>query len=283
MLKIGDYNKLEVSRAAHGGCYLKTGDPVQPEVYLPKKDTPGRMHPGDILRVFVYNTSKHQLGATSMMPLAKVGEFASLEVKEVTSFGAFLDWGIEKDLFVPRKHWKDPLHKGEKAVVFLTLDYEKRGVLGTCELEPHFSEPGEELEPNQEVDLLVFSASRLGFDVVIEKKYRGLVYRSETFEPVQVGDHKRGFIKKIREDGQIDVMLQPHGYKKSVELASDTILKALKRNGGFLPLTDKSKPEEIYDQLQMSKKVFKKTIGGLYKSGDILIRGDGIELIDSDK
>jgi len=134
------------------------------------------------------------------------------------------------------------------------------------------------LSPNQKVSLLVFSESRLGFEVVIDNTYRGLIYHDEIFESVKVGDRKTGFIKKIREDGQVDAALQPQGYKPAADMAGETILKALKREGGFLPLHDKSTPRDIYDRLKMSKKLFKKTIGGLYRDGTISIKADGIEL-----
>lgn len=281
MLKIGDYNTLKISHFARGGCFLETGEPKQPEVYLPKKEAPAGTRPGDRLKVFIYNESKDSLGATTGMPLARVGEFAALRVKDVTSFGAFLDWGITKDLFVPRKFWDRPLHKGEIVVVYLKLDYEQWGVMGTCQLDHFLTIPPADLKVNQEVSLLIFSESRLGFEAVIDGSFRGLLYHDEIFESLKIGDRKTGFIKKIREDGQVDAALQPQGYKPAADMAGEAILKALKREGGFLPLHDKSSPRDIYDRLKMSKKLFKKTIGGLYRDGTITIRKDGIELSKS--
>jgi hypothetical protein len=278
MLKIGDYNTLKVTRLSRGGCYLESGEPRQQELYLPKKETPPGTRPGQSLKVFVYNESRQTLGATTAVPLARVGDIASLSVKEVTSFGAFLEWGIGKDLFVPRKYWKQPLHKGDRAVVHLRLDFEKLGVIGTCDVEPCLTSGSGSLEPNQEVRLILFEATRLGYKVAIDGMYQGLLYHGDIFESVKVGDEKTGYIKKIREDGQIDVVLQPQGFKPASDAAGEAIQKALRRAGGFLPLHDKSRPEDIYSHLKISKKLFKKTIGVLYKEGVIEIQEDGIRL-----
>lgn len=279
MLKIGDYNTLQVARLARGGCFLESGDPIQPEIYLPKGETPPGVRPGRSIEVFVYNESKEKLGATTRVPLAKIGDFASLTVKEVTSFGAFLEWGISKDLFVPRKYWEKPLHKGERAVVYLRSDFEGRGIIGTCLIEEHLSVDAGDLQLNQEVDLILFAVSRLGYSVIIDGRYEGLLYHSDIFETVQVGDEKTGYIRKIREDGQIDVALHPQGFVQASDAASETILKALRRAGGFLPLHDKSRPQEIYASLKISKKLFKKTIGVLYREGAIEILEDGIRMV----
>jgi hypothetical protein len=279
MLKIGDYNTLKISRFDRGGCYLETGEAKQAEVYLPKRETPEGTRPGDRLKVFIYNESKDRLGASTGMPLARVGEFAALRVKDVTSFGAFLDWGIAKDLFVPRKFWNRPLHKDETVVVYLKLDYEQWGVMGTCQFDNFLSEAPADLRANQEISLLIFSKTRLGFEAVLDGRYRGLLYHDEIFEPLKIGDRKTGFIKKIREDGLVDVSLRPQGFRPAADMAGEIILKALRKEGGVLPLHDKSSPREIYDHLRMSKKLFKKTVGVLYREGTIKIREDGIELL----
>ncbi len=279
MLKIGDFNTLKVKRIARGGCYLDGGDR---EIYLPKAETPKRAAPGTSLLVFVYNESKNSLGATTVQPIAKVGDFAPLPVVSTTEFGAFMHWGIHKDLFVPKKNWLHSLHAGDVAVTYLMLDYEKNGVIGTCRLESHFDRDTAKLDFNQEVELLVWEKTKLGVMVVIDNRYEGLLYHGEIFEPIKIGDRKTGYIKKVREDGLVDVILQPQGFKPASEQAGHTILTALKRAGGFLPLHDKSEPQEIYERLQMSKKLFKKTVGTLYKQQLITIRDDGIELIRSE-
>ncbi|MFO7730185.1 MAG: S1-like domain-containing RNA-binding protein [Spirochaetia bacterium] len=275
MLEIGDYNTLRVVKVARGGCYL---DGDSREIFLPKADTPAGTVPGDELQVFVYNDGRDSLGATMKVPLAKVGDFAALKVVSTADFGAFLDWGLDKDLFVPKKNWNEPLNAGDTAVVYLMLDYEQTGVIGTCLLDPYFDPETEDLQFNQEVSLIVWEFTKLGAKVVIDNRYCGLLYRGEIFEPLKIGDRKTGYVKKVREDGLVDVILQPQGFLPASEQAAATILDALKRAGGSLPLHDKSEPREIYDRLQMSKKLFKKTIGALYKEQKITIHQDGIEL-----
>src|SRR6056297_794857 len=275
MLKIGDFNTLKIIKTSRGGCYLDGG---QREIYLPKADTPRGAAPGGELEVFVYNDGKNSVGATSRQPTAKVGDFAPLKVVSAADFGAFLDWGIEKDLFVPKKNQSSPLNEGDTAIVYVMLDYEQTGVIGTCLLDPHFDTDTSKLEYNQEVSLLVWDITKLGAQVVIDNRYSGLLYHSEIFEPIKIGDRKKGYIKKVRDDGLVDVVLQPQGFLPASEQAAATIITALKRGGGFLPLHDKSEPKEIYSRLKMSKKLFKKTIGALYKEKKINLREDGIEL-----
>lgn len=281
MIQIGKFNTLTVTRVFKGGCYLAEQEAAGGEIYLPKAETPKNIRPGDTITVFIYNESKNKLGATTQTPKAEVGDFASLTVVTVTIFGAFLEWGISKDLFVPKKYWRSPLREGEKTVVYLTLDYEKKGVIGTCLLSSHFHTDTENVEPNQKVDLIVWDITDLGAQVVIDNRYSGLLYRSEIFEPIEIGDEKEGYIKKIREDGLVDVSLQPQGFRPSTEMARETVLHALRESDGFLPLHDKSRPEEIQRRLNISKKLFKKTIGILYKEGVITIGDSGITLVAS--
>jgi len=278
MLKIGDFNTLKVLRMQRGGYILESGEPKQPEIYLPKREVEKPVRPGSEIRVFVFNESKQILGATTSEPLARVGEFAALRVKDITSFGAFLDWGIGKDLFVPRKFWLQPLHRDTLAIVYLKLDYEKWGVMGSCEVERFLREDTEELESNQEVQLLLYEKTRLGYKVIIDNSWPGLLYHGDIFEPVCAGDIKSGFVKKVREDGQVDVVLHPQGFRASSDAARDTLLEALKQAGGFLPLHDKSEPGEIYSRLHISKKLFKKTIGVLYREGLLILSEEGISL-----
>jgi uncharacterized protein len=276
MISIGDYNTLAVSRLFKGGCFLEANYTSQPEIYLPKKDTPKNAYPGLLLEVFIYNESQDKLGATSSLPKARVGDFAALEVVEVTDFGAFLDWGIPKDLFLPKRKWRTTLRPGEKVLVYVTLDYEKTGVIGDCALERYIKRDTTGLQTNQEVRLLVWEKTKMGVKVIIDNAYSGLLYRNELFEELKTGEHKKGFIKQIREDGLVDVSLQPQGFKPASEAATKTIMSALHRGGGFLPLHDRSSPEEIYESLHMSKRIFKKTLGTLYKEGRIQIDSDGI-------
>jgi hypothetical protein len=291
MINIGQYNELTVERidksggahlaerpAGDGGAVLRGTGGADRTFYLPKYDVPKGTRSGDSLTVFIYNDAKDSLKATTKKPKAVVGDFAALEVKNALDFGAFLDWGIPKDLFVPRKYQPNPLKAGEIAVVYLHLDYEKTGIMGNCKLEEFFSGQVEGLEENQEVELIVYGLSPLGASVVVDNKYQGLTYRNEIFEEIKVGDRKTGYIKKIREDGKLDVALQRQGFLAASADAGETILQALRDAQGFLPLHDKSSPSAIKNRLGMSKKIFKKTIGVLYKEGRITLEETGIRL-----
>jgi hypothetical protein len=292
MIHIGDYNSLTVTRLARGGCLLDGGEAG--EIYLSKKETPRGTRPGDRIRVFVYNESKENLGATTVEPIAKTGDFAPMVVTSVEHFGVFLEWGISKDLFVPLKHLpqrekphrgkghshgkgeRQELQRGDVLVVYLTLDYEGRGVIGTTHLSSHFDRNTSSLEPNAEVDLIVFEMTKMGARVIIENRWEGLLYHGEIFEPLKVGARRRGYVKKIREDGLVDAALRPQGFVPASQQARETILAELDRAGGFLPLHDKSDPKQIRERLHMSKKLFKNTVGTLYKDGKIVIEESGI-------
>lgn len=309
MIKIGKYNELIVEKTdksggallgeggqdtlqapagsapgsgAQGGGSAGAAGTEEQSFYLPKYEVPKGTRAGDTLVVFIYNDAKDSLKATTKKPKAIVGDFAALEVKSALDFGAFLDWGIPKDLFVPRKYQKHPLKAGEIAVVYLHLDYEQRGIMGNCKVERFFTREIEGLEENQEVELIVYDLSRLGASVVVNNKYQGIVYRSETFEDVKRGDKKTGYVKKIRDDGKIDAALQRQGFLAAAEDAKEIILQALKDSKGFLPLHDKSSPADIKNTLGMSKKIFKKTIGVLYKERKIIIDNSGIKGFNKD-
>lgn len=275
MLKIADYNTLVVKELAKGGCYLEGGTR---NVYLPKIDVPRGARVGDRLRVFVYNDTRTILKATTMPALAVCGDFVALRVKSVTEFGAFLEWGIPKDLFVPLAYQQGPLHEGETVVVRLVQESDSSGVVGTCQLYSQFDPGREDLQEGQEVDLLVYKQTDLGWAVVVNNRYRGILYHNEIFEKLKVGDKSRGYIKKLRSDGRIDAVLQRQGFRAASQDARTVIMQALEDAGGFLPLHDKSSPELIKNRLNLSKKIFKKVIGGLYKEHLISIEGGGIRL-----
>ena len=274
MLKIGKFNKLKISEKQKGGAYLTDGKDT---VYLPKIDVPSGTREGDELNVFIYNDSKDSLKATTTAPIAELGDFACLTVKSVTDFGAFLDWGIEKDLFVPVREQYNKLYKGDNAIVYVILNYEENGVIGTTRLRRYFHKDIEKLKNGQKVELLVYSKSKLGMLVIIDNKYPGLIYKNEIFEKIEIGDKRTGYIKKLREDNKIDVSLKPQGYKAVINERT-VILDALKNADGFLPLNDNSDPGQIKKTLNMSKKLFKKTIGGLFRNEVIIIDEDGIYL-----
>ena len=274
MLEIGKFNKLVVSRSVDFGMYLESD---HGDILIPKKYVPEGTKIGDALDVFVYTDSEDRLIATTLEPYGIVGEFAAMRVKDVTNFGAFLDWGIEKDLLVPNSEQHRKLHVGQMTVVRLCLDERTERVIGVGKLNPFLSKDFSALQEGQAVNLMVYDHTDLGIMVLIDDQYSGMLYENEVFEPLEIGDKKKGFIKKIRPDGKIDVRLFKEGVA-AIDASKDTILKKLKASDGFLPYHDKSDTDAIKEAFQMSKKSFKKAIGGLYKEGKIQILDDGILL-----
>lgn len=276
MLKIGSYNELIVQRKVDFGLYL---NPKEEEVLLPSKYVPKNTKVGDRLKVFVYTDSKDRPVATTLAPRAVVGEFAYLEARSIVSFGAFLDWGLEKDLFVPKSEQQVRMNVGRKYVVKVCLDEQTNRVYGTTRIARSCEQPPTDLVRGQKVRILVYSLTKIGIMAVVDSRYTGLLYRSETYEPLAIGDERVGYINRIRENGKIDLSLKAPGYA-SVSGSSSRVLEVLKRSGGFIACSDRSTPEKIERLFMMSKKEFKRTIGGLYKRGKIDIRKDGIQLKD---
>ena len=274
MLEIGKFNDLEVLREVDFGYYLHSD---KGDILIPRKYVPEGTKIGDILHVFVYTDSEDRLIATTLNPIAVVGEFAAMRVKDVTNFGAFLDWGIEKDLLVPNSEQHRKLYVGQTTVVRLCLDQRTERVIGVGKLNPFLKKDLSALEEGQAVNLMVYDQTDLGFMVLIDDQYSGMLYENEVFEPLEIGARRKGFIKKVRPDGKIDVRLYKEGVA-GIDASKDIILKKLKASKGFLPYHDKSDTEDIKRAFQMSKKSFKKAIGGLYKEGKIQILEDGILL-----
>ncbi|MFC6997340.1 CvfB family protein [Rufibacter roseus] len=276
MLNLGDYNYLEVLRDVEHGLYLGSDDG---DILLPRKYVPEGTAIGDMISVFVYRDSEDRIIATTLEPKAKVDQFACLQVKDVTNFGAFMDWGLEKDLLVPLSNQHEDLHTGQWALVYLYLDENSDRIVGSTKLAPFLSYEPIKLQEGDKVNLLIGPEKALGYQVIVNNSYLGMLYRNEVFRPLQPGEFTQGFVKKVREDDKLDVSLQKQGYGE-IEHAADTILQRLKADkNGFLPLTDKSEPEKIYQTLGMSKKTFKKAIGALYKQGVVQLQPEGIQLI----
>lgn len=274
MLKIGNYNTLKVVKEVDFGLYLESG---KGEILIPSKYVPQNTRIGDELEVFVYTDSEDRLIATTLSPIAVVGEFAAMTVKDVTDFGAFLDWGIQKDLLVPNNEQHRKLYKGQKTVVRVCLDPRTDRVVGVGKLGPFLSKDTSELEEKQEVSLLIYEETDLGYMAIIDNQYPGMLYRNEVFEPLEVGDTRLGYIRKIREDGKIDLRLNKEGVAAIVD-GKDIVLNKLKSEGGFLPYHDKTDADVIKEVFQISKKTFKKAIGGLYRDGSIVLLENGIKL-----
>lgn len=274
MLKIGNYNTLKVVKEVDFGLYLESG---KGEILIPSKYVPQNTRIGDELEVFVYTDSEDRLIATTLSPIAVVGEFAAMTVKDVTDFGAFLDWGIQKDLLVPNNEQHRKLYKGQKTVVRVCLDPRTDRVVGVGKLGPFLSKDTSELEEKQEVSLLIYEETDLGYMAIIDNQYAGMLYRNEVFEPLEVGDTRLGYIRKVREDGKIDLRLNKEGVAAIVD-GKDIVLNKLKSEGGFLPYHDKTDADVIKEVFQISKKTFKKAIGGLYRDGSIVLLENGIKL-----
>jgi predicted RNA-binding protein (virulence factor B family) len=276
-MEVGKYNTLQILRGTSVGMYL--GDEEGNDVLLPHKYIPENAQIGETIEVFIYRDSEDRLIATTLKPLILLNQFAILEVVAATQFGAFLDWGLEKDLFVPFKEQNHKLQKGQYVPVYLYLDEQTDRVVASAKVHKYFKNlDGVDLDEGQEVDLLVFEKTELGHNVVVNNLYKGLVYENETFRRLAWGDTTKGYVKLIRDEGKIDISLQPLGFLKTLEPNQKAILDKLQQSGGTLNLSDSSDPIEIQEVLEMSKKAFKKAIGVLYKDKKILIKDDSIVL-----
>lgn len=274
IIQIGKFNKLEVLKRTDFGIYV--GDDVE-EILMPNKFVPEGTEIGDKIDAFVYTDSEDRMIATTVKPKIMLHEFAFLKVNQMTSFGAFLEWGVEKDLLVPFKEQQTRMEEGKSYVVYMYLDEVTDRLVGSSHLNKFLEKDHIPLEEWQEVTVLISQETDLGFKAIINQKYLGLIYKNEIFSNVQVGDTTTAYVKQIRPDMKIDLSLQPLGVKV-IEPTANKLYEILKERGGFLPLHDGSNPEEIYKELQMSKKVFKKAVGSLYKKRMILLEPKGIRI-----
>lgn len=275
-IRLGDYNVMTVTKEVDFGLYLDGGD--EGEILLPSRYVPKGCRPGDELEVFVYLDQDERPVATTQRPLAKVGEFACLRVAWVNEYGAFLDWGLMKDLFCPFREQKMRMMKDHYYVVYVTIDDESYRIMATAKVERHFDPSPPEYLPGDEVELLVWQKTDLGFKVIIDNRFQGLVYANRVFRPLRMGDRLRGYVDGVRPDGKIDVSLQPSGRRHTEEF-SETLLAYLRDNGGHCSLGDKSPAELIADTFKVSKKTFKRAVGDLYRRRLITIGDDGITLV----
>lgn len=276
MAKIGKYNVLKAVRRTDNGMYLDGED--LGEILLPKKFVPEELKPEGEIEVFIYKDSEDRLVATTKKPIAIVDEFALMRVVSISTAGAFLDWGLEKDLMVPYREQKRKMEVGRSYVVAVYLDTQSNRIAASAKLDYFLDNLPAEYEENQEVDLIIWQKTELGYKVIINNSHSGIIYNNEIFQEVNIGDNLKGYIKKLRNDEKIDVTLSKPGYEKVGGLA-EQILDAIKASNGFLPLNDKSDPELIQKQFGISKKNFKKAIGSLYKEKLIEICDEGIKLL----
>lgn len=276
MVEIGKYNTLKIIKDLDFGVYLDGGNGL--EILLPARYVPKNIKPGDEVDVFIYHDNEGRLIATTAQPKATVGQFEFMQVKSVSNAGAFLDWGLMKDLLVPFREQKMPMREGKWYLVYLRVDHVTGRVMASARIEKFLDNVPPLYEPNQEINLLVADETEIGYKVIINNQHWGMVYHNEVFRRLEKGEHVKGYIKEVREDQKIDVSLSPLGYQRIGGIAG-IILEALKMQGGFLPVHDKSEPEVIYSLFQCSKKAFKQAVGTLYKQHLITIREDGIQLV----
>jgi predicted RNA-binding protein (virulence factor B family) len=275
MLAIGKMNKLSVDRIVDMGAYL-TSD--QGEVLLPKKYVPENLNAGDSIEVFVYIGDQDNLVATVNKPHAVLGDIATLQVVDITDYGAFLDWGLEKDLLLPNGLMLKPVVPGQKCVVKLVID-EKTGRVTACsKLRRHLNQNNKMMKPGDEVSVLFFDENEVGYVGIINDSFVGMLHNPDATKPIEIGDTLTVYIKRVLPEGLTELSLRKVGYQAVVE-SRPQILDALESAGGFLPFTDKSSPEEIREQFDMSKKAFKRVVGTLYKEKKIMIEDDGIRLV----
>ncbi|HBC73756.1 MAG: GntR family transcriptional regulator [Candidatus Wallbacteria bacterium GWC2_49_35] len=275
MLKIGDYNTLKVSHKTDFGFYLDSRDGYN--ILLPNKYVPSGLKEGDEIEVFVYTDSEDRPIATTQKPLARAGEFACLMVRDVNDTGVFLDWGLEKNLLLPYSEAPRDLKPGHKCVVYVSLDKASKRIFASAKFDKHIEKKEIALSEGQAVKLMVARFTPNGVLAIIDDKYAGIIYESEIFEKINIGDKLSGFVKKVRPDNKIDLTIRK-GARDEVEAAKNKIMAKLLEKDGFLKLNDKSSPDLIKQRLQMSKLTFKKAIGGLYKDRKILIGPEGISI-----
>lgn len=275
MLTLGTYHTLSLSREIDHGYILKEDKGA--EVLLPGNLAFRELQKGENVRVFIYKDGEERITATMQDPRITLHQMAALKVKDITRHGAFLDWGLDKDLFLPHSEQTTKLQKGHLYLVYLYLDEETDRLVASMKIDRLLDNSTLSVEEKEKVDLWILDQTDLGYNVAINEKHRGLIYHNEFFADISYGDKTTGYIKQIRPDHKIDVTLRPIGYDK-VEARADFILDRLKKSDGYLNLHDKSDPDEIKDRLKMSKKTFKKAIGLLYRKNIIDIRDDGIYL-----
>jgi len=275
-MNIGKVNSLKVSRDTPHGLFLV--DEEGEDVLLPGKYLRGDEKEGDYIDVFIYNDSEDRIVATTEVPKILLDQFAVLKVVDVNKFGVFLDWGLDKDLLVPFKEQNKKMVLGKQYVVRMYLDDDTDRLVATAKIKKFLSNDQLKIKEKDKVNLTVFNKSELGFDVIINNEHLGLIYRNEVFTPIEIGDQLVGYVKHIREDGKIDVSLQPD-ILTHLDNSSEVILNALKANDGILHISDKSSPEAIYEAFHMSKKSFKKAVGILYKRRMVALDGEQITLL----
>lgn len=275
-IKLGEYNKLIVVKNVDFGLYLDGGKAG--EILLPSRYIPEGTQIGDELDVFIYLDQEERIIATTETPICKVGDFAYLEAKWVNEYGAFLGWGLMKDLFCPFREQKKKMQLGESYIVHVHIDEESYRIVASAKVDRYLSKEPCPYKTGEEVDLLVWQKTELGFKVIINNQYAGLIYSDQVFSYIHTGDRLKGYIQTVRPDGKIDVTLQKNGRQQTLDFSS-TLLDYIKEHNGICPFGDKSEAEDIYREFQVSKKVFKKAVGDLYKKKIITVSPLELKLV----
>ena len=277
-MQLGEYNTFEILRDTDPGLFL--GDNEGNEVLLPNRYVPEEFNIGDKIEVFVYLDNEERPVATTDKPYITKGDFSLLRCNQVTKYGAFLDWGLVKELFCPFKEQAFKMKAGGWYLVHCYLDEETERLVASSKTNRFLDNKELTVSKFDEVDLIISHPSEIGMNVIVNKKHLGLVFKDDIFKDISVGDRLKGIVKKVRQDNKLDILLSQIGYR-NIEPNAEIILKELNDNSGFIPLHDKSDPDDIKHQLQMSKKSFKKAIGALYKERLITIESDGIRLVQN--
>jgi predicted RNA-binding protein (virulence factor B family) len=277
MAEIGKTSTLPVVKDLDFGVYLDAEG--LGEILLPRRYVPDGCTVGDEVEVFLYRDSEDALLATTEVPLVEVGRAAFLKVVAVTKVGAFLDWGLPKDLLVPFREQTQEMEAGRSYVVFVYLDRKSRRIAASTRLDRYLAAGSRDFEEGQRVDLLIYGRTDLGYKAIVDDTCWGVLYDNEVFQPLRKGQRVEGYIKQVRSDAKLDLTLHKPGYEKVDDLSTQ-ILERLKAEGGFLPVSDKSPPEQIYARFEVSKKTFKKAVGALYRARLITLEPDGIRLVE---
>ena len=276
-IALGRFNILKVVKKVDFGMYLDGGE--EGRILLPSRYVPQGCEVGDELNVFLYLDNEERLVATTQQPLAQVGDFACLRVAWVNQYGAFLDWGLMKDLFVPFREQRERMEVGRRYVVHVHLDDESYRIVASAKVERYLSvDERPPFQSGDEVDVLVWKRTDLGYKVIVDNRYAGLLFENQVFRPLRMGDKMQAYVRQVRPDGKIDLALQREGRGKVADFSGE-LLEYIRRNQGRIQLTDKSPAEEIYATFGVSKKTFKQAVGDLYKRRLIRLEADGIRLL----
>ena len=277
MIAVGEYNELKILKQTSFGLLL--GDTNSEEVLLPTNECPKDFNEGDTISVFVYTDKADRKVATTLTPKIHLHEFALLKVTDMTPVGAFLDWGLTTNLLVPYTEQQKDMVTGKWYIVYLDID-EKDRLFASTQIDKQLQNINITVKEGDQVDVMVYRQSDLGYNVIVNFEHLGLIYENEIFTDLNIGDIRKGYVKHIREDNKLDITLQASGYRNVSDTNCELIYEALEENNGFLEITDKSAPDEIYDMFGISKKAFKRAIGALYKQRKITIESNGIKLIE---